>query len=365
MLVNDLYLEDFRNYTEQITKFSNGLNVVTGRNAQGKTNLVEAIFYLGVGRSFRPAVDKELISFGRERAYIRANVLSYEREQTLEARLFHGQRREFRVNDVKIKNLSELTGRLTVVVFCPDDLNIIKSGAAVKRKLLDHCLSQLRPGYRLALTEFNRLYTQKTRILRNHHTKPDLLGMLDDYNQLLAQQSARLIYYRSAFSEILAEKAAKIHSEFSGNAEELRIQYKTVADMDVKGQKPEQILPQLLEHQKMHRQAEIMSGMCLSGAHKDDLEVEINGKSARKYASQGQSRTAAVSIKLAERDLHFDDRGEYPVLLLDDVLSELDAERQHFILGRIKLGQVIITATDDTPTTDGNLTLRVENGRIL
>ena len=365
MTVKELYLENFRNYSEQTAVFTDGVNVIAGRNAQGKTNLIEAIYYLGTGRSFRPAVDKELISFGSERSCIRANVVSFEREQTLEARLFHGRRREYYINSVKIKSMSEIAGRLTIVVFGPDDLDMIKSGAAVKRKLMDHCLSQLRPGYRTSLTEFNRLYERKSHILRNHRDKPALLELLDDYDHLLAQQSARLIYYRSAFSEILAGKAAEIHRDFSGNKEALTIRYKTVAGMDFKDKKPEQILPDLLEHQREHRRAELMSGMCLSGAHKDDLEVEINGSPARKYASQGQARTTAVSIKLAERDIHYDDRGEYPVLLLDDVLSELDIARREYILGKIQTGQVMITTTDDEPATGSNFTLHIDNGRIL
>ena len=364
MIVKKLYLENFRNYTAQTALFSDGVNVIVGRNAQGKTNLIEAIFYLGAGRSFRPAVDKDLISFGSERACIRADVVSFEREQTMEARLFCGRRREYYINNVKIKSMSEIAGRLAVVIFAPDDLDIIKSGAANKRKLMDQCLSQLRPGYRTSISEFNRLYDRKSHILKNHREKPALLDLLDDYDQLLAEQSARLIYYRSAFSEILAEKTARIHGEFSDNKEELIINYKTVGGIDFRGRKPDQILPDLLKHQQEHRRAELMSGMCLSGAHKDDLDIEINGKSARKYSSQGQARTAAVSIKLAEREIHKDDRGEYPVLLLDDVLSELDIGRRDYVLSKIQSGQVMITTTDDTPVTNENSTLSIVNGKI-
>ena len=366
MVVNELFLDGFRNYGVETVHFGNGVNVITGSNAQGKTNLIEAIHYLAVGRSFRLSADKELISFNRERACIKANVISAQREQVLEARLFRGRRREFYANGVKLKKAAELAGRLSVVLFGPDDLNIIKDGAAVRRKLMDQCLSQLRPGYLAALIEFNKLFEHKTRIVRDYQDKPSMLDLLDDYDIRLAQQSARLIYYRSAFAAILSEKAACIHNEFSGGAESLAINYKTVGGMDPAGKKPEQILPELLEHQKSHRQAELKTGMCLSGAHKDDLDIEIEGVSARKFASQGQARTASVSIKLAERDIHYSDRGEYPVLLLDDVLSELDAERQSFILKRITDGQVIITCCDDAamPTGNGGETLRIKNGKL-
>jgi DNA replication and repair protein RecF len=366
MTVKKLYLNGFRNYSDATARFNEGVNVIIGRNAQGKTNLIEAIHYLAVGRSFRPASDKELITLNGESACIRAGVLSSGRDQTLEARFFRGRRRELYANEVKLKKTTDLTGRLTAVLFCPDDLTIIKDGAAVRRKLMDNCLSQLRPGYLASLMEFNRLYEHKTRILRDYHDKPSLLELLDDFDLRLAQQSARLIYYRSAFAEGLSRRAADIHREFSSGAEELTVRYKTVGRMDASGKKPEELLDGLLEHQREHRQAELRSGMCLSGAHKDDLEIDINGIPARKYASQGQARTASVSIKLAERDIHYDDRGEYPVLLLDDVLSELDSVRQSFILGRITHGQVFITCcSDGTILSDsGGKTIRIENGQI-
>jgi len=366
MTVNELYLDRFRNYSNVTAQFCDSINVITGKNAQGKTNLVEAIYYLATGRSFRPASDKELINIESETASIRASIDSNERKQTLEARIVRGRRRELYANDVKLKNANELAGRLTAVIFCPDDLTIIRDGAAVRRKMMDNCLSQLRPGYLAALTEFNRLYDHKTRILKDHHEKPSLLELLDDFDMQLAQQSARLIYYRAAFAEGLSKRATAIHKEFSDGTEKLTITYKTVGRMNASGKNPAEILPELLEHQREHRAAELRSGLCLSGAHKDDLEIDINGMPARKFASQGQARTAAVSIKLAERDIHHDDRNEYPVLLLDDVLSELDSMRQSFILGRIKNGQVLITCCDDgaVNTNNGGRIMKIENGKL-
>jgi len=366
MIINEIFLDGFRNFNGVTAHFSDGVNVVAGRNAQGKTNLLEAVSFMSAGRSFRLASDKDLISFGSESACIRAGIISGGRGQMLEARFYRGRRRELYSNGVKLKKVSELAGRLTTVLFGPDDLDIVKDGAAVRRKLMDQCLSQLRPGYLAALSEFNRLYEHKTRILRGFREKPSLLELLDDFDLRLAQQSAKLIYYRSAFSQILTRKAAEIHSEFSGKAEKLAIRYKTVGGMDAVGKKPEQLLPDLLTHQRERRQAELKSGLCLSGAHKDDLEIEIDGAPARKFASQGQTRTASVSIKLAERDVHYEDRGEYPVLLLDDVLSELDLTRQSFILGRIKNGQVLITCCDEAAAkaARSGTVLRVEKGEI-
>jgi len=366
MIVKEICLDGFRNYLSESVRFGDGINVVSGRNAQGKTNLIEAIYYLTCGRSFRQAGDRELLAHDRDSACIRAQILSGGREQKLEAKLFRGRRRELFANDVRLKKASELAGRLTAVVFGPDDLDIIKDGAAVRRKLMDQCLSQLRPGYLAALTEFGRIYENKTRILRDFREKPSLLDLLDDFDLRLAQQSARLIYYRAAFAKSLSDRASKIHGDFSGGAESLVIRYMTVGGMDAAGKKPEQLLPALLEHQHDHRQAELRSGLCLSGAHKDDLEIDIGGAPARKFASQGQARTAAVSVKLAERDIHYDDRGEYPVLLLDDVLSELDSDRRAFILERITDGQVIITCCDnEAASAPGGTVLRVESGMLV
>jgi len=366
MTVKDIELNSFRNYGSVTARFGEGVNVIAGFNAQGKTNLVEAIYYLAAGRSFRPASDRELVSFGHDNASIRARVVSGGRDQTLEARLFCGRRRELYANGAKLKKATELAGRLTAVMFGPDDLHMIKEGAAVRRKLMDHCLSQLRPAYHAALLEYGRLYDNKARILRDHREKPSLLELLDDFNLRLAQQGARLIYYRSSFSQGLSRRASEIHSDFSDGMEALSIRYRTVGGMEAAGKKPEQILPELLEHQREHRQAELRSGQCLSGAHKDDLEIEINGAPARKYASQGQARTASVSIKLAERDMHYEETGEYPVLLLDDVLSELDSKRQGFILGRIRKGQVLITCCEDAiarAAPDASV-LRVDGGKL-
>ncbi|MDR2570067.1 MAG: DNA replication/repair protein RecF [Oscillospiraceae bacterium] len=367
MIVNELFLDGFRNYSGLSAQFCDGVNVIAGQNAQGKTNLIEAIYYLAVGRSFRPASDKELISFDCNEASIRAGIVSGDREQVLEARIIRGRHRQLYANDVKLKKISELTGRLTVVLFCPDDLNLIKDGASVRRKMMDSSLSQLRPGYIAALSEFNRLYENKTRILRDYHEKPALLELLDDFDLRLAEQSARLIYYRAGFAKGLSRRAASIHEEFSGGKEEMTIKYKTVGRMEPDGMKPSEILSEVLKHQSQHRSAELRSGLCLTGAHKDDLEIEISGVPARKYASQGQARTASVSIKLAERDIHYDDRNEYPVLLLDDVLSELDLNRQNFILDKIKHGQVFITCCDDTVVSENHSgkTLRIENGRLV
>ena len=365
MIVERLKIEGFRNYESSEALFSDNINVIIGGNAQGKTNLVEAVYYLTCGRSFRARSDKELINFSCDEAKIEADIFSGERQQKLTAELSRYRKKRLIVNGSKLKTASELSGRLTAVLFCPDDLTIIRSSSVYRRRLIDNCLSQLRPKYSAALQEYRRLYEQKSRILRDKD--PAMAVMLDDYSQRMCEVSAVLISYRAKFVKVLAEKAKEIHREFSGGNEELAIYYKTVKTIDDPMKKPSELLSYLLEHQFSHRQAEIDSCRCLSGAHKDDLEIFINGADAKSFASQGQTRTAAISLKMAEREIHFEDRGEYPVLLLDDVLSELDAKRQDFILNRISSGQVMITCCEDqsiSAKTGGKL-ITINNGKVL
>ena len=366
MTVHSIKLDGFRNYSGFTAEFSGKVNIIIGDNAQGKTNLIEAIHYLTSGRSFRAKTDKDMIGFYKDSAYIGMHIRSGDREQKLEAYLSRVKRRQFLANSIRLQGAAELSGKLRAVLFCPDDLNLIREGAAVRRKLMDICLCQLRPRYAAALTEFNRLLEHKTRILRDYRDKPSLLYTLDDFDYRLAVTSAELIRFRAAFAAVLSEQAAQIHKDFSGGADNLSIKYRTVKTITDTDRPTAELSAQILEHQREHRRAELESGTCLTGAHKDELEIEINGRPARSFASQGQARTAALSVKLAERQIHYDDGGEYPVLLLDDVLSELDNGRQDFVLNHINEGQVFITCCEDTKIASktGGKVLRIKNGRL-
>lgn len=364
MLVKHLKAEGFRNYISSETDFSESINVITGGNAQGKTNLIEAVYYLTGGKSFRAKSDRELINFNGDSAEINAVIESGGREQTIRAVLSKFRKKQLFLNDRKLRTASELSGKLTAVLFCPDDLTIIRSSSVYRRRLMDNCLCQLRPRYSHALSEYKRLYEGKTRILRDKD--PSMSDVLEDFNRRMCEVGSVLIYYRARFVRLLAEKAASVHLEFSGGKENLSIIYKTVSTVADPFKRPEEIISLLTEHQNSHTKAEIDSCRCLSGPHKDDLQIFINGSDSRSFASQGQMRTAAISLKMAERDIHFEDSGEYPVLLLDDVLSELDEERQDFILNRIHSGQVLITCCEDKSISrkTGGKVLTVRNGKV-
>ena len=365
MLVKSVKVSGFRNYTLSEIEFSDNINVIIGGNAQGKTNLIEAVYYLTGGKSFRAKNDRELINFNSDTASIDSTVMSEGRLQHICADLSRYQRKQITLNERKIRSISELSGKLTAVLFYPDDLTIIRSSSVYRRRLMDNCLCQLRPLYAQALAEYKRLYDRKTRILRDRNEA--MIPVLEDFNRRMCEVGAVLIYYRARFVKALAERAEKIHGEFSGGKEILKISYKTVSTVNNPMQKADKILSCLLEHQKSHLKAELDSGRCLSGPHKDDLNIFINETDARSFASQGQMRTAAISIKMAEREIHFEDKGEYPVLLLDDVLSELDNERQNFILNKINNGQVLITCCEDQSISakTGGKVLMIKNGRIV
>ncbi len=365
MRIDRIALNGFRNYDFETASLSPGTNVIFGENAQGKTNLLEAVYMLAAGKSFRTRFDRELIGFGCDRAEILADIVSHDREQTVRIVMRNGVRKQITVNSVK-KTASELAGTLTAVLFCPDDLNLIKEGAAARRRLMDNSISQIRPRYAEYLSQFNKFYESKTRILKDWHEKPSLLDTLDEFSEGMCRASAQLIRYRASFAARLAEEAAPIHGEFSGAGEKLGIEYTTVSTVKDPTASAKEIFYDLCDHMEAHKRAELDSGQCLSGAHKDDLIISINGKNARSFASQGQTRTAALSIKLAEREIYLDETGEYPILLLDDVLSELDMKRQEFVLNRIGGGQTLITCCEDEGISrrTGGKVLHVKDGRI-
>lgn len=366
MKLRRIVLDGFRNYTDFTADFSPGVNVIWGENAQGKTNLLEAIGFLSGARSHRARGDKELLSFHRDQGTITAEVTSRGRDFLLEVQLFRGARRRLFVNHVKCKTAAELGGIVQTVLFCPEDLALIKAGAAERRSFLDHAICQLRPRYAEALAQYNKLLDHKTRILRDWEKHPSLLDVLEDFNEAMARAGALVIHYRAHFVRKLAEKAAQIQTEFSGGRETLALHYATVSTVrDPLGPTVE-LYEDLHRHQDSHAKAERDARSCLSGPHKDDLVARINGQPARQYASQGQTRTAALSLKLAERELFRDDTGQWPILLLDDVLSELDARRQDFVLRRITGGQVILTGCEapDGSFPEGR-TLHIVQGKLV
>ncbi len=413
MQIDRLELEGFRNYVSQCVAFDPRCNVIVGENAQGKTNLLEALVYLSCGRSPRARTDREMIGFQAASARLRAAVFARERAFQVQIDLFRDRRRKMSVNQVPAKTAAELSTvyqtvffrpedlfliregaaarrrfmdrrrKMSVnqvpaktaaelstvyqtVFFRPEDLFLIREGAAARRRFMDTALCQLRPRYATALAAYHRIYEHKTRILRDAEERPDLLTALPEFNEQMVRFGAVVIHYRHQFALRLEEYAALHHRECSGGRETLTIRYQTVSGVSDPGAALEVLTEQLRCHMESHQAAERASRSCLSGPHKDDLLVSIDGRDAKSFASQGQTRTAALAMKLAEREIYKNATGEYPVLLLDDVLSELDPRRQEFVLNRIAGGQVFITCCEEDrlPQLLGGRVFRVVQGGI-
>ena len=365
MRLHSLTLRSFRNYEQANLEFAPGVNLIIGDNAQGKTNLLEAIAYLGSGKSFRAQKTAELIRFGADFGEISGSVFSEGREQSLRFLLFPGSRpRQIFRNGAKKKALSDIAGVLPTVLFCPEDLMILKMGASQRRRFGDSGLCQLRPNYDAALTEYNRILDQKSRILKDHHDNPALLDILPEYNTRLCQVGALLISYRARFYKGLGEAAARFHSQFSGGVEDFSLDYKTVSTVQDPFAPVSQLTDDLLTHLQSHYRAELETAQCLTGPHKDDFTVCLSGVDLKAYGSQGQTRTAAISLKLAQRELMKREWGEEPVLLLDDVLSELDPGRQDFVLNQIVSGQVFITCCEPGRFTKLGKTMEIQAGKV-
>jgi len=366
MNLKKLSLRSFRNYEQVHLEFEPGVNLIVGDNAQGKTNLLEAISYLGSGKSFRAQKTSEMVRFHEDFAEIQGEVFSQERNQTLRWILFNGSRpRQIWRNGAKKKSAGEIAGVLPTVLFCPEDLMILKMGSTQRRRFSDLALCQLRPNYDAALTEYNRILEQKNRILKDHFENPAVLDILPEYNTRLCQVGALLISYRARFYDSLGKSAAKFHSQFSGGVENFTLDYKTVSTVKDPFAPVSQLTDDLLDHLDRHYRAELETGQCLTGPHKDDFIVSLDSIDLKAYGSQGQTRTAAISLKLAQRELMGREWGEEPVLLLDDVLSELDPGRQDFVLNQIVSGQVFITCCEPGSFTKLGKTIQIKQGNLM
>ena len=334
MIIKSIELKNFRNYEDLNISFDEGTNILYGNNAQGKTNILEAAYMSGTTKSHKGSKDKEMIRFGQSEAHLRTVVVREEKEYQIDMHLKQNRSKGIAINKVPIKRASELFGILNIVFFSPEDLNIIKNGPAERRRFLDSELCQLDKIYLSDLTNYNKILGQRNKLLKDMIFRPELADTLSVWNMQLVETGKRIIKRRKIFVEELNEIVHDIHFRISGEKEELFIKYEPNID-DI-----------FFEDELNKAKIKDMK-LCQTsvGPHRDDLLFSIGDVDIRKFGSQGQQRTSALSLKLSEIELVKKSIKDTPILLLDDVLSELDSNRQNYLLNNICDTQTIITCT--------------------
>ena len=350
MRLEKLTLQDFRNYSRQTFCPGPGLNVLVGKNAQGKTNLLESIFLCCTGRSHRTSRDGEMILEGRDVALISCESLRKDGIHEVSVKLSRLGRKEVRINGSTAKRLGELMGHISGVLFSPEDLFLIKQGPAERRRFMDMAISQTRPAYFYALQQYHRVLLHRNKLLKGDERQRKAIVVFDEQ---LAALGESIMQNRLDFAEKLQESAMAVHLELSARLERLTVAYGPVKTRE-----------QLFDALQAALEGDIRRGGTSVGPHRDDLTLRINDKDARAYASQGQQRTAALSLKIAQTRLMEQELGEPPLLMLDDVLSELDKSRQEMLFDCASGLQTIISCTDSTLLPRASRGFFVQDGQV-
>jgi DNA replication and repair protein RecF len=354
-----LSIKNFRNYKQQKADFHPEVNVIVGYNAQGKSNLLEAINYLSFFSSFRNARDMDMVRWGQSYFFIEGLIKKTVGEYHLSLGYNVDNKKVLKINGNQQKKVSDLLGVFNSVVFSPEDLNIVKTGPAARRKYLDKEMIQLFPSYYYTLLEYQKILTQRNNLLKEIRENKNKKEMLEIWNRQLINKGSRIIKKRLDVLQKLAPLARLSHRKITNGEEDLDINYESLAlnqEKNLKNCSLEDIEAIFSLQLEKHFQMEIYRGITLIGPHRDDLKLAINGVDVRKYGSQGQQRTTALSLKIAELELVKSETGEYPVLLLDDVMSELDeSRRNHLLLFIGNKVQTFITTTDLTFKQKGKI----------
>ena len=355
MNIKKLTLQNFRNYKNQEITFGKNVNVIYGDNAQGKTNIIEAIFLSSMGKSFRTNKDNELIYFDERISKIKIEFEKKDRTGSIETQI--EEKKTFFVNGVKQNKISDIIGKINVVIFTPDNIEIIKDGPQKRRKFLDMMISSLRPNYLHLLNNYNKALEQRNNYLKQikfEHKDPSLLDIWDEQLSVLSSQ---IFEYRNSYTQKMSDRIEVIHNQITKSGkhkEKIKLKYiSTGKDKD-----------SFKTSLEKSRNLDISRGYTATGIHRDDFIVYVNGKPVSVFGSQGQQRTAILSLKLCELSIVKEELGETPILLLDDFMSELDEKRRTSFLENIQDCQVIITYTDDIKLTGKVQSFYVESGNV-
>ncbi len=361
MRLQSLNIRQYRNITEARLEADEGVNIFFGQNAQGKTNALEALWLFTGGKSFRGAKDRELPQFESDKAVLEASFYAEDREQT--AKIVIDKNRHYFVNDIEQTKISNLVGRFPAVIFSPDHLQLVKEGPEGRRAFLDAAICQIRPAYIKDLTSYYRVLSQRNAVLKEWKYSPNE-SLLDILTQQVAKFGQQIVKERLNYTNCLINKVSSRYAGLSSDRETLSIAYEPGKEYDTESERhrTDQLLTMLQEKKK----ADIEAGFTSVGPHREDLQIKIDQLSARSFGSQGQQRSAVLALKLAEAEILKEQTGECPMVLLDDVMSELDTSRQEYIVNQLDGWQVFITCCEPEsilPKSTGKL-FRVENGCI-
>ena len=354
MWIKNIKIKNFRNYKEEEINLEKNINIFYGENAQGKTNIIEAIFLCSLGKSFRAKKDIEMIKLNEKNAVVELEYEKTDREGKIKIEL--GNKKNIYLNGIKIKKLSELLGNLNIVIFTPDDINILKGGPQNRRRFLDIMISQMKPNYMYNLNLYQKTIEQRNNYLRQIREFNKSDEMLEIWDEKLVDYACKIYEYRKEFMKKINEKIVNIHSEITDNKEKIKIEYNSDCDSREK----------YIELLKQRRKLDIIKGYTTKGIHRDDFKIFINERELGIYGSQGQHRTSILSLKMAELDIIKEEIGEYPILLLDDFMSELDEKRRKHLLEKISNIQVIITCTDKIKLENKDVLIyNVKDGKVI
>lgn len=335
MHIKEISLENFRNYEKQNIILNPDINIIYGNNAQGKTNIIEAIFLCSYGKSFRAKKDSDLIKFGQESSKVEIFYEKVDREGKITAKI--NDKKLFYINDINQKKISDVIGKINIVTFTPDDIEIIKDGPQRRRKFLDMMISSLKPNYIHLLNTYNKALEQRNNYLRQIKFENKNPNMLDIWDETLSEYSYKIFEYRKYFIDKFSEKLEVFHNLITKSGkEDIKIRY-------ISNSKDKE---SFLNNLKKSRDIDIKRGFTATGIHRDDFMIYINSRPVAIFGSQGQQRTAVLTLKLCELQIVKDELNENPILLLDDFMSELDNQRRKSFLENIEGNQVIITCTD-------------------
>lgn len=367
LYIKDLSLTNYRNYQKQSISFENKVNVILGENAQGKTNIMESIYVLGVAKSHRTTRDRELIYWDEEYAKIEGRIVKRTGPLSMEV-IISSKGKKVKLNHLEQRKLSEYIGAVNIVMFAPEDLNLVKGNPQVRRRFIDMEIGQINPLYLHNLGKYQKVLQQRNFLLKEMQRKKGDMTMLDVLTSQLIDFGSKVISKRLEFLKQLEIWAKSIHHEISRGLEDLQLQYKPSVRV-LETSELSKIEENLEENFAKIKEREIERGTSLIGPHRDDLSFSVNGKDVQTFGSQGQQRTTALSLKMAEIELIYNKKGEYPILLLDDVLSELDDYRQSHLLNAIQgKVQTFVTTTSvdgiDHNTLKEAATFTVDTGKI-